>query len=86
MPLILARLYEEDISFQANMPTSYRISPMSKVKKVELPESSTIENLAQTLEYRNKAQRTSSMQKEEMNQLSILKGSTLKFEEEFKHE
>jgi hypothetical protein len=46
MPLILARLYEEDISFQANMPTSYRISPMSKVKKVELPESTTIENLA----------------------------------------
>lgn len=55
MPLILARLYEEDISFQANMPTSYRISPMSKVKKVDLPESSTVENLAQTLEYRNKA-------------------------------
>ncbi len=54
MPLILARLYEEDIQFQANMPTSYRISPMSKVKKVELPES-TIENLSQTLEYRNKA-------------------------------
>ena len=26
------------------------------------------------------------MQKEEMNQLSILKGGKLKFEEEFKHE
>lgn len=84
MPLILARLYEEDITFQANMPTSYRISPMSKVKKVELPESTTIEN--QTLEYRNNAQRTSSMKKEEMNQLRLLKGTTLKFEEEFKHE
>lgn len=31
MPLLLARIYEEDIQFQASMPTSYRISPMSKV-------------------------------------------------------
>ena len=86
MPLILARLYDEDIQFQSSMPTSYRISPMSKVKKVELPESSVIENLAQTFEYRNKAQRTSSLQKEEMSQLSLLKKNNLKFEEEFKSE
>jgi len=59
---------------------------MSKVKKVELPESSVIENLAQTFEYRNKAQRTSSLQKEEMSQLSLLKKNNLKFEEEFKSE
>lgn len=87
MPLLLARLYEEDIQFQASMPTSYRISPMSKVqKRIELPESEKqIENLQQSFEYRNKAQRTSSLQKQ-IEQLSLQREFKLQFEEEFKHQ
>jgi len=55
MPLILARIYEEDIEFESTgkIPPNYRISPHSKISKVVIPEY--FGDLSNNIEYRNNA-------------------------------
>ena len=62
MPLILARIYVEDIEFQSlgKGALNYKISPMSKIEKEFIlePEKSP-ENLSKSIEHRNNALRSS---------------------------
>lgn len=64
IPLVLARIYEEDIKFEQNKAgfgasSKYRISPSSTVKQEMSDSERLIENLNATFEHRNKAQRNS---------------------------
>lgn len=78
MPLELARIYEEDIKFDANKKsqlTKYRMSPKA-MEKIQLSEAERmIENLSESINYRNSAQRSSLQRSEEYNVLIASKES-----------
>jgi len=57
MPLILARIYEEDLKFTD--PRKHKISPHSLQKQQTAEADTMIDNLASTLDYRNSAKRAS---------------------------
>jgi hypothetical protein len=77
MPLILARIYEEDVKMPSKTP-KFKLSPNS-LQKTELSDAEKlIENLSSTVEYRNNAQRNSrNLQETKMNRLSVGKDSPL---------
>jgi len=74
MPLILARIYEEDVKMPSKTP-QFKLSPNSMLKTEISDAEKLIENLSSTVEYRNKAQRTSIM-RESKGRLSIGKGES----------
>lgn len=45
MPLILARIYEEDTQFEKKTPTNFKISPNSHMKNELSDAEKLIENL-----------------------------------------
>ena len=72
MPLILARIYEEDTKMPSKSKTpNFKISPNSQ-SKVEMSEAEKlIENLTKNLEHRNNAQRNSISIQKDINRKSI---------------
>jgi hypothetical protein len=75
MPLILARIYEEDVKMPSKNP-QFKLSPNSMLKTEISDAEKLIENLSSTVEYRNKAQRTSQRLQESKRRLSIGKGES----------
>lgn len=72
MPLILARIYEEDTKMPSKSKTpNFKISPNSQ-SKVEMSEAEKlIENLTKNFEHRNNAQRNSISIQKDINRKSI---------------
>ncbi len=59
MPLVLARIYEEDTNFQKDKTSNYKISPNSHQRSEMSDAEKLIENLNGVIEHRNNAQRRS---------------------------
>lgn len=70
MPLILARIYEEDVKMPSKNP-KFKLSPNSLMKTEISDAEKLIENLSSTVEYRNRAQRNSLSLKEKNARLSV---------------
>lgn len=75
MPLILARIYEEDVKMPSKNP-KFKLSPNSMMKTELSDAEKLIENLSSTVEYRNRAQRNSLSLQERNQRLSIGKGES----------
>jgi hypothetical protein len=60
VPLILARIYEEDIDFKKGISASkYKTSPLSYQKQEMSEAEKLIEHLSDNIDHRNNAQRRS---------------------------
>jgi len=60
VPLILARIYEEDIDFKKGVTTSkFKTSPLSVQKQEMSDAEKLIENLSANIDHRNKSARNS---------------------------
>jgi len=60
VPLILARIYEEDIDFKKGVTTSkFKTSPLSTQKHETSDAEKLIENLSANIDHRNKSARLS---------------------------
>lgn len=76
MPLILARIYEEDVKMPSKNP-KFKLSPNSMMKAEISDAEKLIENLTSTVEYRNRAQRTSQKLQESKRESFIGKDHNL---------
>ena len=78
MPLVLARIYEEDTLMPSKSKTpNFKISPNSQPKNEMSEAEKLIENLSKNLEHRNNAQRNSINLQKDINRKSIGQDNTL---------